>query len=440
DKTLTKNVLGELYKLRGFYFIRKGELKKAEDDFFTFINVYGSYKEAPELIYQLAEAYFKKDEERAKIFYELIITNWDGTKEALFSKFRLYQIAYEKVLIKELLPEKTKQDLISFATLIKSKYPEEKIAEEASFIIVKVSFENKNYFLARKNAIEFLRTYERSSLIETVKTYYCESISSLFKEGLEKKNLSLIVKLEGEDKDLFKKTKCGEAYYTLGDIYLDYNFYTKASYCFIKAYELGGKKDFIPKVLLKLGLLALEDRDIDLFNQIFIFLEKNRYGELKKDPYYFYLKAFYEAQKNLGSGEYYLNLAINSSLPEKFKEKLLKYFRDRALYLRQYYKALAYTNNPFFGAKADDYVLLLLETLFADKTVFEKTLEYAKEKFPDNLKIKWLEAYYLEKQGNIKASTEMWKDLTKGDSLESEIAKSYEKMRNIIERIHKAIF
>lgn len=440
EKTLTKRILGELYRLRGFYFIKKGEFKKAEDDFFTFINVYGTYKEAPELIYQLAEAYLEKDEEKAKTLYELIITNWDGTKEALFSKFRLYQIAYEKVLIKELLPEKTKQDLISFATLIRSKYPEEKIAEEANFMIIKVFFEDKDYLSVRKSAIEFLKTYEKSPLIETVKTYYCSGVSSLLKENLEKKNLHLVIKLEKEDKELFEKTKCGEAYYRLGEIYLDYNFYTKASYYFIKAYELGGKEDFISKVLLKLGLLALEDGNMDLFNDILNILEKGKYKELGKDPYYFYLKAFYEAQKNLSNGEYFLNFAINSSLPEKFKEKLLRYFRDRALYLREYSKALAYTNNPFFKAKADDFVLLLLETLHTDKTLFEKTLEYAKEKFPDNLKIKWLSAYYLEKQGNIKASTQIWKELTKGETLESEIAKSYEKMRDLIERTHQAVF
>jgi len=440
DKNLIIKNLGEIYKLRGLYFIKKGELKRAEDDFFTFINVYGTYKEAPELIYQLAEAYFKKDEEKAKTFYELIITNWDGTKEALFSKFRLYQIAYEKSLIKELLPEKTKEDLISFATLIKSKYPEEKIAEEASFMIFKVSFEDKNYFSARKGAIEFLKTYEKSPFIDIVKTYYCKSVSSLFEENYEKKNLSLVIKLEVEDKDLFEKTKCGEAYYTLGDIYFNYNLYTKASYCFIRAYELNNREELIPKTLLKLGLLALEDKNLDLFNDIFNFLDKSKYKDSIKDPYYFYLKAFYEGQKDLGSSEYYLNLVLNSTLSEKFKEKLLKYFRDRALYLRQYSKALVYTNNPFFKAKADDYVLLLLETFNTDKVVFENTLKYAKEKFPDNLKIKWLEAYSLEKKGNIKASTEMWKELTKESSLESELAKSYEKMRNFVERTHQTVF
>jgi len=441
DKNLAKRVLGELYKLRGFYFVKKGELKKAEDDFFTFINVYGTYKEAPELIYKLADAYFNKGErEKAKAYYELIITNWDGTKEALFSKFRLYQMAYEKILIKELVPEKTIQDLISFATLIKSKYPEEKIAEEASFTIIKVNFENKNYLSAKKSAIEFLKAYEKSSLAEMVKNYYCESMGFLFEEDLKKGNISSIVKSEKEDKEFLEKTRCGKAYYALGDVYFNYNFYSKATYCYIKAYELGGSKELISKILLKLGLMALETENMDIFDDIFTLLEKEKTEEIKNDPYYFYLKAFYELRKNFKNGEYYLNLAINSSLPENFKEKLLRYFRDRALFLREYNKALAYTLNPFFKAKAEDYILLLLETFYNDKTTFEKTLEYAKSKFPENSKIKWLEVYYLEKKGNIKDSEKLWEELTKGDSLENELAKSYEKMREFIERTHQTIF
>jgi hypothetical protein len=34
----------------------------------------------------------------------------------------------------------------------------------------------------------------------------------------------------------------------------------------------------------------------------------------------------------------------------------------------------------------------------------------------------------------------MWKELTKGNSLESELAKSYEKMRNFVERTHQTVF
>ena len=441
NKDLIKKVLGEIYKLRGLYFIRKGKLKKAEEDFFTYINVYGTFKEGSELMYSLAEAYLKKNKkDKAKILYELIITNWDGTKEALFSKFRLYQMAYEKILIKELIPKKTKQDLISFATAIKTRYPEEKIAEEASLTIIKTYFEDKNYLLARKNAIKFLETYKKSPLIEKVKMYYCESVSQLFEKSSEKRNPSLIVQIEKEDKEFLKRTKCGKAYYILGNIYLDYNFYTKASYCFIKAYETGGKGDLISKVLLRLGVLALEEDKKSLFKEIFSFLTKKGSKTLKRDPYYFYLKAFHEMQNDLKKGEIYLNLALESSLPERFKEKVLKYFRDRALSLKNYAKALEYTNHPFFNAKADDYLILLLETFYKDQNLFEKTLKYAKKKFPDNSKIKWLEAYYLENIGNIRASTKIWSELTQGNSLENELAKSYEKMKYLIEKTHQMVF
>jgi len=108
--------------------------------------------------------------------------------------------------------------------------------------------------------------------------------------------------------------------------------------------------------------------------------------------------------------------------------------------LKKYNKALKYTNNPFFKAKAEDYIILLVETFYTDKPLFEKTLKIAKNKFPKNSKIKWLEAYYLERKGNIKASAKIWKDLTKGNSLENELAKSYEKMKNLVERTYQIVF
>ncbi len=441
NKNIIRKTLGEMYKIRGVYFIKKGKLKKAEDDFFTYINVYGTYREAPALLYKIAEAYFKRKEiNRAKVYYELIITNWDGTKEALFSKFRLYEIAYERALIKTLLPEKTKQDLIAYATIIKTSYPQEKIAEEASFMIVKVYFEDKKYLSAKRNAISFLKTYEKSPFAEMVKKYYCKSMSILLKRYYQKKDLSFIVKLEKEDQELLKEYKCGRALYTLGNIYLDYNFYTKASCYFIDAYESGGNKDFISKVLLKLGFIALETGKKALFNDIFTYLEGIQNPKVKKNPYYFYLKAYYEMQRDLKKGDLYLKLVLKSSLPEDLKEEILRDFRDRALSLKDYKRALEYTNNKFFKAKLEDYLLLLVDTFYNNKGMFEKVLKYAKEKFPKNSKIRWLEAYYLEREGDIKASARLWKTLTQGNSLENELARSYEKMIKLIEKSHQLVF
>jgi len=98
-------------------------------------------------------------------------------------------------------------------------------------------------------------------------------------------------------------------------------------------------------------------------------------------------------QKDLEKDEYYLNLTLNSSLPKEFKEKLLRYFRDKAIALKKYnnlkkYNKAKYTNNPFFRAKVEDYIILLIETFYTDKPFFEKTLKSAKNKFPENPKIK----------------------------------------------------
>jgi len=76
----------------------------------------------------------------------------------------------------------------------------------------------------------------------------------------------------------------------------------------------------------------------------------------------------------------------------------LRNFRNKALELNKIEKAIKYTKNKYFNPKSEDYILLLTKTFSKSKKLFEIILESAKRKYPENLEIKWLEAYYLEKK------------------------------------------
>ena len=118
--------------------------------------------------------------------------------------------------------------------------------------------------------------------------------------------------------------------------------------------------------------------------------------------------------------------------------KFNKLFLIPVLLYLVYFVSLGYSENlqvALFSLQVN-FSVFLLPILFG----FEKTLKIAKNKFPENSKIKWLEAYYLEKKGNIKASAKIWKDLIKGNSLENELAKSYEKMKDLVERTYQIVF
>lgn len=441
DKNLLKKTAGELYLIRGTYFLNKDNFKRAREDFFTYINVYGMYQEAPELIFKLAEAYFKKaDIEEAKTLYELIITEWDGSKFAFLSKFRLYQLAYEKILVKELVPQKTKQDLLSFITLIKNRYPEEKIIEEANFWEIKMYFEDKNYLSSKKYALEFLSSFKDSPFYESVKNYYCESVTNILENAYQRENWGEILNVEKEDRENLKIYKCKSSLYTLGKIYLNTNFLQRSVYYLIRAYEIQGDSKLNPYILLNLSLVAFETGEREIFEDLFSFFLTKYSKEISNEPFYFYLRCCYEINKNFNSAKSFLKIALNSSLSDDHKNYLLKIFRDKAIELKNYEEALSYTESPLFKARAEDYFLLLLYSFDTKPNFFEKVLEIAKKKYPENSKIKWIEAYYLEKKGDIKFSSKIWEELKKGSYLENELAQSYEKMKELIDRSHQILY
>ncbi len=443
QQNIDQSLLAELYKIKCLYLLNTDRLTQARDAIFYYINVFQKTVDAPELIFRLAEGYFKKNKRaQAEVLYKLIITQWDGTKQALFSKFRLYQIAYDKILVKELVPKKMIEDLIFYITEIKTVYPNEKIAEDAQIFEIKLYRDMKNYRMLRRAFKSFIKRYSKSSFIKEASRLYCEALTNILESDYKNKKLEEIFEIEKKDKPYIKTTKCGTPYYILGNVLLDYNFYDQSAYNFITAYDLGVFKKYQPDLILKLCLTAFETGENDLFKELFAYLIAN-YKEkiLKKDPYYFYLASIYQAyNKNLAKADYYLNLCLKTHLPEFYKEKLLRFLRDRAIALEDYERALEYTNISVFKAQPEDYILLLLKTFYKKTDVFEKVLKVSEEKFPKNTTIKWIEAYYLERKGEVKEADKLWKSLIQGSKYENELAKSYEKLKGLVEKFHEFVY
>ncbi len=442
NSKLLRDEVGKVVKARALYLLRNNKPEEARKNLFLYLNVYGNLEDASSLFFELAEVYFKNHQrEKAKVLYKLIITQWEGSKEAFLSKFRLYQIAYEQILIKELVPKETIEALLSYISQIKTRYPKDKIAKEAHLLELEIYHQYKNYKLLRKSAKQFIEKYPKDAVIKKIYKYYCESISNIFKKTYEQKRFDKLFVLEEEDRKFLKKTNCGYPYYILGNVFLDYNFFSYASYEFIQAQELGVDKKIEPDLLLKLSLVAHETGEEQLFKKLFsLIISKYKKKLLKKDPFYLYLQTIYESYKDFNTAQNYLKLALNSNLPQFYKQELLKFFRDRALILKNYEKALEYTENPLFKAQPEDFILLLLSSFENNPQIFEKILKKAKKRFPENFRIKWIEAYYLEKHGKIKAADKIWQELKKGSQYSSKIAESYEKLKKLIEKTYNLAF
>lgn len=431
----------DIYKWRILYLIQKKQLEKAEKEISYYLNVSGRYSEGEELFFKLAEAYFKIGKrDQAKKFYELVITEWDATPSALFSKFRLYQIVYERTPIKKLLPHQTIKDLLFYISQIKSKYPEEDIAEEAHLLEIKIYSEEKDYEKAYLTSSEFINKYKKSIFLSEVWQSFCQNFAQYLNLKIEKEELIEVFDLERKNKEYIEKSKCGEVYYLIGNIFWNYQILTLASQFYLKSWDQGISKNLEPTLYFRLAFLAKETGEEEIFKNLFKIIENKYVSLLKEEPLYTYLKFFYELEKNVFLAEKYLLELINSSVDQRLKEKALVKMWERFLFLKKYEKALDYLNNPYFPLQVENLIILLSETFEYNPKLFPKVLELAKKKFPNHPQIKWLEAYFLEREGEIEKALALWKELTESSGLEAELAKSYQRWQELVEKSRKIAF
>ncbi|MFN3567453.1 MAG: hypothetical protein ACK4UR_00890, partial [Caldimicrobium sp.] len=392
-------------------------------------------------LFQLAEANWERGEIlQAKKYYQLIITEWDLSKEAFLSKFRLYQIAYERATIKELLPPKTIEDLLSFINQIKIKYKEEKIAEEASFLEVRIYYEKKDWEKARLKALDFISNYKDSIFLNKVKEIFCKASLFLVPEYFTKGKLPELQRIAKEDKGFFEKLECGDFYYALGDEFLKYNLTSIALYYFLQTYNMKLSPEVIGDYYLKLAYLSLEKKEMELATLLFNYIKQIGSSEVKNKPEYFYIESYLVLKKDFNKGLQLLPKILNTNLSPYLKHKLIYTAYMEAIKLKKLNIAYNLLRNPFFEAKLEDYLILLTESFEKDHKIFEELLREAKKKFPKSNRLLFLEAYYLERKGELKASQEIWEKLNQEASLEGRLAKEFIKLQELAEKARQLVY
>jgi len=439
--SILKETLGVITKAKGLYLLRLKKPDAAKYYIFLYLNVYGRLEDAPPLLFKLAEAYFKQGKrDQAKTYYELIITKWDGTKQALLSKFRLYEIAYQQILIKQLVPKQTIEDLLSYIAEIKYRYPKEEIAKEAHLLEIEIYRQYGKYAKLRESAKEFIEKYPHYPEIKKVYRYYCESMVHLFNHYYSKKNLPILFKLLKDDRKFLKITHCGYPYYLTGSIYFDYNLYLPAVCNLVTAREVGLPKKFLPDTMIKLNFLAFETGEKKLFNLLTKINLKNLKNR-SKNCYFTFVKGVYLLEtKGLNSAKHYLGKVLNCKLNSFYKWQFLHMLRNQALKEKKFASALKYTELPQFNATSWDYVILAAETFKNNPSLFPTVVLEGLKRFPNSTELTWLNAYYLEKHGKIKESLNFWKKLLKGKSLESILAEIYKTRLELINKSQKVLY
>lgn len=441
DPHLIKTEVEELYVAKFNYLLKKGDLKEAEKTAFTYLNLTGEYQKGKNFFFSLAETHFKKGEvPRAKKYYQLIITEWDPSKESFLSKFRLYQIAYEATRIKELLPPKTIEDLLMYITQIKAKYSSEGIAEEASFLGIQIYFNQKDWERTRKSAKEYLKIYPESNLLSKVYRYYCEASISLVPAYFLQGKIGELQKIALEEREILEKAGCGVFYYDLGKEFYRYNLYTLSSYYLLLAQDLPLPGEVLPDYYLKLAFLAEVKGEEEVSDTLLSYLQKNFPKSMGAQPEYLFLKTKKALIKDFNSGVNLLRETLKTALPSAFKRELIFQALKRAIKEKRFTLAYDLLQSPDYDAREEDYLWILSETYSADPKLFERILTEAKKRFPKSSSILWLEAYHLERKGELKKTSNLWGNLTQGPNLENRLAQQYEKIRKLTERAQRLVY
>lgn len=443
DSRVLKRTAEELSRARFGLYLRQGKLKEAERAIYDYLNLSGEYLLGRSLFFRLAETYFEKgDLQTAKKFYQLIITEWDHTKEAFLSKFRLYQIAYERATVKELLPQKTIDDLLMYIAQIKSKYPEEPIAESALFLSVRIFFDRKDWERVRERAKEFLSLYPESRSKLQVLDYYCKATSAIVPLLFLRGDVGKLLNISGNEQALLEESNCGAFYYFMGSEFYRYRLWEMSAYFLLRAFGKPFPEEYHQDYYLKLASLSNEGKDYETFEELMKLVEKRWGRVLGNNTEYLSLQFKRALRRDLERASKLLSEIWKSPIHAKVKEDFAQSLFLRAIEEKKYGLASSVLRTYLPGAGIENYLILLFETFLKDPNLFESLLEEAKRRFPDNSKLVWLEAYHLERKGDLRRVPELWKRLeeSEGGNLERELALQHEIMKKLVERARNLIY
>ncbi|OAG28158.1 tetratricopeptide repeat protein [Thermodesulfatator autotrophicus] len=436
-----KAFLPEVLKELALYHLKQGKFKQAEEEIYDYLNFSGREKEAPPLLWALAEALFKqKKYKEARRIYELILTSWPSAKQALFAKFRLYEMRYlfeEK--IGHVNPQ-TRNILLNVILVLKRDYPEAPLTEEAHALEIKLLLEAKKISQALESAWAFLKKYPESPYLSRVFPVLCKA-SSLFEQNLlGKKDYQGLILFFNEHKQELEKASCGLSFYWAAQAYLSLNLETEARLTLLKGVLLSlpdvWEKDF----KLTLVDLLLKDEEYELSLK---FLKElgEKYKEINQNPYYLYLlgRLNKETGKLIEALEF-LKRAYKLAVTPEIKAKIQKDYLENLIILGRYEKAFSLLQE---ASKVDLELAkaLVTRTLKEEKyLIAQKVLSFLRKKFPEDRELLWLEGLLWERLGEPEKAFGIWQKLAKGNDVYAQLASSLLKEEKLIEEARKEIY
>ncbi len=423
--------------------LKKGQLEKATENFFLYLNLSGKEEEAPSVFLRLAEAFYKKDFlKRARVLYELILTAWPHYEEAKFAKFRVYYMNY--LFRKKLgLPrQKERTLLLPVIKELKEKYPQNPVTEEAHLVEIELLLEEKRPKDAFFSAVEFTERYPRSRFLKEVYRLFCEADSLYLQKLFTARDYFTILELNRKYGALAEKAGCGPHFYWLGKVFQTYHLLTPVTYYMVKAYEFGVSASQKLDLLLILSQRALEERKE--FSEALLKKLEREFPHYRDTPVFLLLKAEYLlGLKNWIEAKKLLKKVLEDrKSPEKLKRKAVRLLLKIAESTKNVDLAFELIKgNEDLKLRSEEFASLIHTAIEnGDYLKAKEVLEFAEKLYPKEASLKWLKGLLLERMGREEEALEVWKELAKTGGVEGRLAQAILKSIELVDKARRVIY
>ncbi|NPB09827.1 MAG: tetratricopeptide repeat protein [Thermodesulfobacteria bacterium] len=433
----------EVVKTLALYHLARGDLARAEKEIFEYLNYSGNEKEAPELLFKLAEAYFaKKKYRKARWLFELILTSWPYAQEAAFAKFRLLYVQYlfEQKVAKP--RPQTRRLLLANIKMLLKEFPEAPITEEAHALQVKLLFEEKKLSSCLESAWDFLARYPKSRFRPEVLRLTCRASSLWEQKLLGEKAYMETVSFFNEHREAFEEGRCALPFFWAAEALLSLNLEGEALLVLLGGYELEKPSAWEPDYLLTLADLLLRRREEGDLSLAEALLEevKEKYPPVVESPYYVFLSGWL-AEEEGRSEEALPRLAEAARIAgdEKLAARARKAYLALLVSLGRYEEAFSILKKkePERDLLKEIARRAILEERFA---LAEKVVAFLREKFSEDPEVLWLAGLLYEREGEAEKALGVWEPLAKDQSLYGTLAKDLLRASELLEAARSEIY
>ncbi|WP_456433498.1 tetratricopeptide repeat protein [Thermosulfuriphilus sp.] len=432
---------------QGYLAYKNGQNKEAQVLWLKYVNLAPKSPRIRDVFYLLAEmAREDKDIIKARQFYAYIAATWPASKEAIFSKFRLFEL---KKNFYAYFGGPTPQEIgtiLPVLSMICQRWSDDPIVYDVWPIRIELTLKQKGPEPALKLSWEFLSHYHQSPRMEETIFWIRRSLEAYDRLLYSKKNYLGLVNYHWIHLSHINKLGSPEHWYFLGEAYRGLDLFEQARRAYAQAWELKPGPTLAPDIMAAWAEALMISGELEASRLLIEEL-------LKANPRYQGSPAILSLRgrlalrtKDYARAREFLSLAIERSAEAEEKLRLWPLWVEAIIGTADFRAAKELLASPPKGLPSEQLLFLLKEAgqrgLAAEEVAFALEIyEMALERYPEDPELLWYQALSFERLGQEAAAEEIWQRLSQTESQPYQrLAQAMLKARDLVDRARGEIF